>query len=237
MKMTLMILSLIAAPAFAQIETQEFEASSVQAFEMDNTSGSIVVRKTDGPKAKVVANKRKFENGCNLETKKTGSKVVVKVEQPFRKTCEVDFEIFLPVTANMELRSGSGDIDVAGTRGEIVYRVGSGNVKIDAEAKKIDGRSGSGRLEAKGLLGDVKLLTGSGNAKLVYAKAPVAGEIDIKSGSGDAEIILPKETKIISDSTIGAGKFYNELGDDKDAKFKVSFKAGAGNLKILKATN
>lgn len=235
MKLLIALLALSAAPAFAQSETQEFDG--VKAFVLDNTSGSVVVRKSDGAKVKVVSQKKKFEKGCSLETKKVGAKVSVKVEQPFRATCEVDFDILVPESAELELKNGSGDVDVAGTRGDIVFRVGSGNVKIETAAKKIDGRSGSGKFDAKGELGSVKFLTGSGNAKLVYVKAPSEGEIDIKSGSGDAEIVLPKSTKVLTDSMIGAGKFYNELGDDKDAKFRISYKAGAGSMKILKASN
>lgn len=223
--------------AFAQTETQEFDAASVQSFEISNTSGDVKIRKTEGVKMRVIAHKKKFEKGCVLEMKKAGAKVVVEVEQPFRSTCDVDFEVFVPESADLELKTGSGDIDVNGTRGNIVFRVGSGNVKVEAIAKKIDGRSGAGALEAKGELGNVHLLTGSGNARLVYTKAPAGGEIDIKSGSGDAEVVLPKETKILTDSMIGAGKFYNELGDDKDAQFRISFKAGAGSMKILKAKN
>lgn len=235
MKLMIPLFALIASPALAQTETQEFELSSITSFELHNTSGDATVRKATGTKAKVTSHKKKFDKECKLEVTKAGSKIIVNVDQPFRKTCEVDFEIELPEMASMDLRSSTGDFDVIGTKGDITYRVGAGDVEIKADAQKIDGRSGTGELEAKGILGDVNVMTGSGDTKLFYTKAPTTGEVAIKSGSGNAEITLPKDTKLISDSTIGAGKFYNEFGDDKDAGFRVNFKAGAGSLKILKA--
>jgi hypothetical protein len=237
MKLVIPLFILIASPAFAQTETQDFDAASIESFELEGSSGDTVVRKGDAKNIKIIAKKKKFDKECSLEMKKTSTKVIVKVDQPFRKTCEVDFDITLPENLNMSLSSGSGDFDISGTKGDIVYRVGSGDVKIKADVKRIDGRSGSGRLDAKGNLNDIKLLNGSGETKITYTKTPVAGMIEIKAGSGDSVITLPKETKLISDSTIGAGKFFNEFGDSKDAKFQINFKAGAGNLKILKATN
>lgn len=58
------------------------------------------------------------------------------------------------------------------------------------------------------------------------------GELDIKTGSASAEIVLPKTAKVRTSFTAGSGELTNEIGDSPDSKFKISMMAGSGNLHI-----
>lgn len=76
---------------------------------------------------------------------------------------------------------------------------------------------------------------GSGTAKITYLTVPEIGKFDLKSGSGLVELTMPANAKIQTNFVSFGGKMTNEIGDTKDAKFKVSVKSGAGNLHIKKA--
>jgi hypothetical protein len=44
--------------------------------------------------------------------------------------------------------------------------------------------------------------------------------------------MFPKGTKVKTSYKAGSGEMSNELGDNPEAAFKVSMKAGSGDLKI-----
>jgi DUF4097 and DUF4098 domain-containing protein YvlB len=98
----------------------------------------------------------------------------------------------------------------------------------------LEGKSGSGNISIKGLTAGGDLKTGSGEVSLVYKVPPAIGELSIKTGSGNVEILFPKSAKIRTSFSAGSGELINELGDSPNSKFKVSMTAGSGNLHIKK---
>ena len=220
--------------SLANAETKEFDLAGISKVEVNSRSGDVSITAVDAGKATVTATKKQFGENCKLTIEKKGRTLFVEVEKTgvFKDDCEVDFEITAPKTVVLDLDSGSGEIKVKGTSGDLSFNVGSGAVDIDAEIKKLEGKSGSGGVSIKGLTTGGSLRSGSGAINLVYRVAPVLGELDIKTGSASAEIVLPKATKVRTSFTAGSGELTNEIGDSPDSKFKISMMAGSGNLHI-----
>lgn len=233
--MTIVIIAL-GLSSLANAETKEFDLVDISKVKFNNGSGDVSITAVDSGKATVTATKRQFGEHCKLTIDKRGNTLFVEVEKTgvFKDHCKVDFNITAPKTATLSLNSGNGDIKVKGTSGDLSFSVGSGSVDVDAEVKKLEGKSGSGDLSIKGLTSGGTLKTGSGKINLVYNVAPTLGELDIKTGSGDAEIVLPKTAKVRTSFTAGSGELTNELGDTPDSKFKISMKTGSGDLHIKK---
>jgi hypothetical protein len=238
MKLLFVIAFLSAQCVLANTETKEFDGSKIKTIEVQNMSGSIRVTGESRANVSVTTEKVKFGEKCTLEVKQDNSKIFVKVD---RKTglwtsdsCEVNVSVSTPQAVSLDLKNGSGPIDVKNTKGSVEYKIGSGQVKIDAQVEKLNGKSGSGSTDVKGVLADVSITAGSGSIKITYPAVPSKGELNIKSGSGNAEVWMPAGAKIMTDVMQGSGKTYNELGDSKDAPYKISFKAGSGNLDIKK---
>ena len=135
----------------------------------------------------------------------------------------------------MELKNGSGDVDVEGTNGPIEFKLGSGDVRVSGQVTELDGSNGSGNINVSGLAGSVNLKMGSGDIKLEYPTPPDRGSVKIKNGSGDTTIIFPEGSVILTDLTTGSGRIFNEIGDTAGAPFKVSVKSGSGKLSVRKA--
>ncbi len=231
------VVSLTAFSAFAaKTETKEFDAKYVKSFEIENMQGVINITGVTADKAIVVADQEKFPADCRMEILQEGTEVKVKVDQKsfLRKDCIVNFTISLPVNVKLDIKQGNGNLTIINTKGSIDYKVGIGDVSIDSDILKIDGKIGSGTTTVKGMQGDAHFFAGSGSHKLTYSKIPAKGEIEIKTGSGGADLTLPADTKFELDYKIGSGKVTNEVGESKKAKFKVIFRAGSGNLNILK---
>lgn len=234
-KLTSIVISLVfTGLAFA--ETREFNLSEISEIEVNNTSGNVNITAVDQGKATVSAEKKKFGEHCEMTIAKKGTTLLVQVKKAklFGRDCEVDFNITAPRTVNLDLDSGNGDMNIKGTVGNLDFNVGNGSVEVEAEVKKLDGKSGNGAIFIKGLTTGGSLRTGSGKIALIYDVAPASGDLDIKTGSGDAEIVLPKTAKIRTAFSAGRGNLTNELGDTSDSKFQISMKAGSGSLHIKK---
>ncbi|HET8595203.1 MAG TPA: DUF4097 family beta strand repeat-containing protein, partial [Intrasporangium sp.] len=95
----------------------------------------------------------------------------------------VDVDVTLPERSVLDVRSGSGDIDVTGLMDRAHAATGSGDVTLD-EFNGGELKSGSGDIEARVVRGDLTLKTGSGDVKLDTTSAPV----ELVSGSGDVTV-------------------------------------------------
>ena len=218
---------------------KSFDAQDLTTLEVHNLSGCISIEASPDQVARVKASKKSWKKGCVLKTEKEFEVLKVKVEDKGtnsfgRKNCEVSFEIQIPSRAQLKIKNGSGDVLVSGIRGEIDFKLGSGDLKINSTTSKVNGTAGSGDIEIVGEVGATSLRTGSGDIKIIYNNPIDEGLIDIKTGSGDADISLPPTMKILTDFKAGSGDVESEFGSDQEAKFKVSMRAGSGDLKIRK---
>lgn len=220
-----------------KIETREFDSKNIRRVDVENLSGRIVVRGGNGSKSTVKIEKIKFDKFCEVEIIQKEDELQVEVERRGLSRdgeCEANIELQIPSDVKLELANGSGNILVEGTRGEVDFAVGSGDVALDGRIDDLEGKTGSGSVRAKGLVGPAKLKSGSGDIHLVYATIPSQGEIEIRAGSGDAEIMLPAKTRLKTQAFTGSGSVRNEFGEDPGAPFRVSFKAGSGDLRLRK---
>lgn len=221
----------------ATSETKEFDSKVIREVEIENNYGDIKIIGGSEIKTIVTIEKVQFGPKCKLEIAERGGKLSIDVDEKgvfTRANCNVNLTLAVPKTVDLDIENGSGSINVMGTSGQIDYKIGSGEVNIDASIVKLEGKAGSGSAKIKGLLGEADLKSGSGDFDLVYTAVPTTGELEIKSGSGNTKVSMPAASKLALSSLTGSGTTTNELGDTKDASFKVSFRAGSGNLSIVK---
>lgn len=241
--------------AFADSESKVFEGEGLEKLVFRNTSGDTKISPSTDSKAHVSATKEKFDSVCEFDMNKKRNTLIVEVKKKglfARGTCKVHFEIKVPKAIALDLKTGSGDVEVKGVKGEIDFVTGSGDAQFNVEAEKLDVRtgsgsvnvagaignvdldSGSGDIEMSGLHGDSQINTGSGDVTLTYKAAPKKGRVKLKTGSGDATILLPATTKLLTKVKTASGTVFNEIGDSSDASFVISMKSGSGNFKLKK---
>jgi len=93
----------------------------------------------------------------------------------------VDYEVTVPAETTVKTRSGSGDQEIEGTRGNVDVQTGSGDVKLTNLKGEIRMQTGSGDVRAREVSGSVKGGTGSGDVE-IEESGP--GDIDLHTGSG-----------------------------------------------------
>lgn len=237
MKKQVLTLSLLMSiSAAATSEVRELEAKGLKQVVVENISGKVSVLKTEAAKATVSVNKNVFSNKCSLTIDKVNDKLVVKVERSkglfSSENCDADFEVKVPKSMDLDLTVGSGSLDVRGIQGALVFKLGSGNLNAEGIFSSLNGKSGSGTVSVQGLTGGGELKSGSGAISLGFVAPLSKGELDIKSGAGDATLTFPKGMKVKTKFAAGSGLVTNELAATAEADFSVAMKAGSGDLKI-----
>lgn len=241
--------------ALATTESKVFEGKGLEKLTLRNTSGNTKIALSTDGKAHVVATKEKFDKVCKFDMKKEGNTLFIEVKKEgffTRGDCKVHFDIKVPKAIALDLRAGSGDLEAKGTKGEVDFRTGSGDAHFDVEADKLEARTGSGSVNVTGVIGNVDLNsgsgdvelsglhgeseinTGSGDVKLTYKTTPKSGQVNLKTGSGDATVLVPATTKLLTKVKTSSGTVFNELGDSSDASFVISMNSGSGNFKLKK---
>jgi DUF4097 and DUF4098 domain-containing protein YvlB len=105
----------------------------------------------------------------------------IHVDYVNMRNIAIDYEISVPADATIRTRSGSGDQNVEGTKGNVDIQTGSGNVQLAHLTGEIHLQTGSGDVRARGVAGTVRGGTGSGDVE-VEESGP--GNIDLRTGSG-----------------------------------------------------
>ncbi len=191
---------------------------------------------------------------CEITMAQTGSTLRLEAKsksKPFwRSGCRAGFQVQSPKGLSLEASSGSGKIGVTNLSGALALntgsghiqlhdvagdmkaRLGSGSLKGSSRSKQAEIRCGSGSVSLEGLLGSANVKAGSGQVNLRWAESPQAGEVDIKTGSGDIFLTFPEDAKLQTDILTGSGKVRNEIDETPSAKLRISVKAGSGNVTI-----
>lgn len=212
-------LALVAAPAAARETYEEkFERTETLAKDgkvyLSNISGDIVVKTWKENRVKIEALKvsraatsaRAKENAAEvkIEVTKEADSVRIETQYPKRRTpwggqeslnVSVNYQLWIPEAASAEIRSISGDVNVAAIGGRARVNCVSGNVGI-LGAAAADVNTVSGDLKVENIAGDAYVKAVSGDIRLSGIKGSVgaesvSGDIDLKSVS-DARTVTGK---------------------------------------------
>ena len=201
------ILAVAAVPALAEREFEEkFERTEALAKNgkvyLSNVSGDIEVVAWKEAQVKIEALKtsragsldRAKENAGEvaIEVTKTADMVRIETRYPRRRggfwggdsiNVSVDYKIWVPEQAAVELKSMSGDVIVGSLGGKVTVGSMSGNVDLlGAAGAEVDLKSGD--LTVENITGDVHLETMSGTIKASRIK----GSIEAGVVSGDISL-------------------------------------------------
>jgi hypothetical protein len=198
------ILAFVAAPALAEQKFEEkFEKTEALArngkLYLSNVSGEIEIATWKNAQVKIEALKtsksssldKAKENAAKvtIEVTKEGDLVRVETKYPKRSggfwggdsiNVSVDYKVWVPDQAAVELRSVSGDVRVAPVGGLAKIGCVSGNVDL-LGAVGTDVDLVSGDLTLENIAGDAYLKTVSGNIKATR----VNGSVEAEAVSGD----------------------------------------------------
>ena len=216
MKPVLMALAFL-LPISLSARADEYDG--VKRVDLRIAAGTVSIKGKEGStSATVEVKKKRYDERCRLVVEQRGELLFVELSSKslFSARCEADFTLTVPKDVALKIKNGSGDVAVEGCSGLAAVDVGSGNVS------------------ALGLRAPASFRAGSGNLKVTFEEVPADGSLEIRSGSGSAEVLFPKKSKIRTSFSAGSGKLRNLLGESSEARFTVTMKTGSGSLTVNK---
>jgi hypothetical protein len=162
-------------------------------FSLNNVSGDIRLRGTDGEEVVVSARwengggdrplplvVRRSENSLHIETDEEGGGF------SFRNRGGIGFEVTLPAGARVEVNAVSADIDAKGLVGDQTYKTVSGDLEIMDAGGRVSATTVSGDLELMATEPvEANVTTTSGDANL---SAPTFQPVRLRTVSGDMTV-------------------------------------------------
>lgn len=164
-------------------------------------------------------------DGINIVDHQTGDQVDIEVRFPRHgfqtnwRNRRVDIEIKVPRTADLDLHTGDGNVDIQGVRGTILLRSGDGHLNLSELEGKLNANTGDGNIEMRNVRGDVFLHTGDGRIDVVGADGSLRAEtgdgrvringrfdvLDVKTGDGGIDAVANEGSKLESDWRLNTG--------------------------------
>ncbi|MFD1939097.1 DUF4097 family beta strand repeat-containing protein [Nonomuraea mangrovi] len=188
-------------------------SEKVAGLAVDSGSGDIVVNETDRTGIKVTEQRHWRDHEPETSHEVAGDTLELSYRCMQNDSCWVDYTIEIPKGLRVKTDAGSGDVSLRSLSGET------------------EATTGSGDIDANGLVGKRVLAeTGSGRLELRFAAAP--DSVEMKAGSGDATLYLPKDAYDVTTET-GSGDAEVKVTDDAGSSRKVTVRTGSGDVRVL----
>ncbi len=137
----------------------------------------------------------------------------------------IDYDISAPASVALNLRSGSGDVEVDHVGRFLAASSGSGSVRAHGIHGPADMHSGSGDIELQqDAAGAVKAQTGSGSVRI----DGLNGELTARTGSGDVEA----SGHLTGAARLSSGSGSVRLNLTPDAHFELEASTGSGSIHV-----
>jgi DUF4097 and DUF4098 domain-containing protein YvlB len=221
------VVAFVAAPALAEEKYEEMFAKTEALAKngklyLSNVSGQIDIMVWKEAQVKIEAVKtskagsaaKAKENAAKVTIEVTKEGDVVRVETKYPKqsgsfwggdriSVSVDYKIWVPDQAAVELNSVSGDITVAPLGGAAKIDCVSGDVKLRGAAGA-EIKLTSGELEMENIAGDAFIKAVSGDITLTKIK----GSVEADAVSGDIELRDVSEAQSVDVKTVSGNVIY-----------------------------
>jgi DUF4097 and DUF4098 domain-containing protein YvlB len=139
---------------------------------------------------------------------------------------QIDYEISAPKSTALNVRSGSGDIEIDNLGRFLKGQTGSGNLRAHGVAGPSEVGTGSGDIELDLTgVGEVKASTGSGNIHIHN----MDGILTARTGSGD----IDADGAITGSSRIQTGSGNIKVHVGPSAHFNAEASTGSGTIRIM----
>ena len=230
---TNLIAGTIGALMFAAPADTTISAQGVGKLGIENHEGTIIVRTWDRNEIRVLADDS--EDG-RLEISRSGDGVKIRPGTPPGEE-DVDMEITMPATLNLEIQGPYSDVDIEGVRGLIAVSVVEGDVTIvggsTVAVHVIEGdvtiEGASGTVAVHSADGDVTL----GSIQGTIAVEAIDGDIGMLRIESDNVHATSVNGNVIYDGTIEDGGQYRLATHDGELVCTI---AAGSNVTVAVAT-
>jgi DUF4097 and DUF4098 domain-containing protein YvlB len=139
-------------------------------------------------------------------------------------------DVRLTDVAAVDVRLGSGNVEVTNSSADVAVETGSGNVTVRAVAGAFRATAGSGNIDARDVMtGPTRVNTGSGDVTLVIDRP---GDVHAEASSGNVKLTVPDGRYRVR-ATTGAGDTDLGVRDDPAGEHQLTLDTGSGDITVV----
>lgn len=213
MRVSILILPLLAAPALADCDVIARREISVPAggiarLNLETGAGMLKIVGVAGIDAirahgTACASSQRLLDQIKLTSQRSGNTAIIKTEMPdmdwfVAKTARLDLVVEVPSTMSVRADDSSGDVQ-ASDLAAFSVEDGSGSLSIRNIRGALEVKDGSGDLQIENVVGNVTIDDGSGSIDV----RKVGGNLSVEDGSGGIQIRKVRQNVTIDDSSGG----------------------------------
>jgi hypothetical protein len=216
------------------------------ALDLQNLAGDVRVTTGRGNEIQIEAIKRvrhreagegkRLLGELRIEVTQVGNRVEVRTVYPRVRSngrslsMNVDFVLTVPVGHAVSLKTISGNVSVAGVRGEVRADTTSGDVQVSGTPNLVFAKTISGDVTARDISSPATLMLGTVSGSVI-ATALKARALEAGSISGDVQITNLQVERLLAKTVSGNIEFDGTLARGG----RYEFNAHSGNVRLMLA--
>lgn len=216
----------------------QFKAQEIKSAVIHNSTGNLHIAPVTTKTAYVVLNKVKWGQRCSSKVDLKNGVLTIETDDTAwiqDHECRVDLIVSLPNQIPLQVRTGTGDVQIVATRGDVDVKVGSGLISVKGDIIHLKALSGSGDVRLIGQAQTADIKTGTGDIELDYSTVPAKGSLALRTGSGDVDLSFPETANLKTQISAGNGTVTNEFAISKlEERINIKAASATGNINIRK---
>lgn len=202
LKILVLLQLLVVASLMARADDwdKDYAVTGTPEVRLDTKDGDVELGTWDQNKVHVhveTVGYRISPNDVRIDDWQTGNDIAVSLRLPshpciFFCHTSIHVRVQLPRPANLDIRTGDGNVTGSGVHGNIRIRTGDGNVTLDGLNGRMDAQSGDGNLRLDGNFSGFSARTGDGNVDITAGNnSQITDTWRIGTGDGNVKLWLP----------------------------------------------
>jgi hypothetical protein len=215
----------------AERSVQTYEVGRSPTLAVDSFAGDVSIQAgRDGSITVVITKKARSAPNVErieIDWERRGDEIKIKTSRPrsFVGDASVDIEIIAPVSTQLEVHTGAGDVSTVGIVGEIDAGTGAGDIHVSAGSGPVRLDTGAGGIDYEGEpLGNCRFETGAGDI-ILRLPADVNVEVDLDTGIGEVDT-----DGFDVHGTVSRGEVKGTIGTGSQGEIKAQ--TGAGDIEL-----
>jgi DUF4097 and DUF4098 domain-containing protein YvlB len=193
--------------------------------EISVPGGDIIVRTWNEPRVRVRAG---TERG-SVRLESSAGFFTLGLRGSVGRSTDARFEVTVPVGTRIRGSTQSGDIGIAGTKGEVEASTQSGDIEIDEASERVMVSVLSGDVTLRRVSGDVRVNAVSGDIDVIDA----SGDVEINTVSGEIGLRGITSRRVRAKTTSGDVTYEGAI----DAAGRYEFNSHSGEVDVVLPPN
>ncbi|MET9292567.1 DUF4097 family beta strand repeat-containing protein [Streptomyces sp. NPDC003077] len=196
----------------------------------------IVAADEDGGPVRVTEHYRYADRKPKTEHHLKDGVLTLKAEDcaPVTDSCEVGYEVRVPRTLAVTLRTDGGNIQVRGTTGAVQTDTAGGNIQVRDTTGTVQADTDGGNVSVENV-STKKATVRSGGGNVIVRLTDAPDLVDASTGGGNVQVSLPKGPYAVDARTEG-GESSVTVPSDAGSSHKVKVRSDGGDVIVGSAS-